>query len=252
METARYMRLQRASAWCGFVLLAGFIIAYAVGNLLKPMDPTWSAQEAVNFLQDNRTGILACVAIMVLTVPFEYPFVVVTSLQMRRIEGGWGILSMTQVLTGVVAPIGFFFPLAILAAAAYRPDAHSPDVLLAMTDTFNLMLVGNACIFVLQVWSIGYAALIDRRSRPIFPRWFGWLNLVLGVLLIPGAFVFVTKTGPFAWNGLLANMIPTVAYFIWKVATPALLLRAVKHEEAEAGGAEQEAGQGEEAQLATS
>jgi hypothetical protein len=46
---------------------------------------------------------------MVLAVPFEYPFVVVTSWQLRRIEGGWGMLSMIQLTTGVVAPIGFFF-----------------------------------------------------------------------------------------------------------------------------------------------
>ncbi|MER5754541.1 hypothetical protein [Streptomyces sp. NPDC002088] len=248
MEHARYMRLQRGSAWCGFVLFVGFLAAYSVGNLLSPMDPTMTAKDAVDFLTDNQTGILTAVAIMVLMVPFEYPFVVVTSLQMRRIEGGWGLLSMTQVLTGVVAPIGFFFPLAILSAAAYRPEAHSPDVLLAMTDTFNLMYVGNACIFVLQVWSIGYAALIDRRAKPIFPRWFGWLNIVLGIVLIPGAFVYLNKTGPFAWNGAFAYMLPSVAYFIWKVATPTLLLRAIKHEEAETAG--QRAGQ-EETQLAT-
>lgn len=233
MEQARYMRLQRASAWCGFILFAGFLLAYSVGNILSPMDPTMNAEDAAAFLTENQTRILACVAIIVLTVPFEYPFVVVTSLQMRRIEGGWGLLSMTQVLTGVVAPIGFFFPLAILSAAAYRPEEHSPDVLLAMTDMFNLMYVGNACIFVLQVWAIGYAALIDRREKPIFPKWFGWLNIVLGVVLIPGAFVYLNKTGPLAWNGLLAYMLPSAAYFIWKIATPAMLLRAIKREEAE-------------------
>lgn len=248
MRQDLYMRLQRYSAWCGFILMAGFIVAYAVGNLLTPMDPTMTPDEVVTFLKDNQTGILTCVAIMVLTVPFEYPFVVVTSLQLKRIEGGWGLLSMTQVLTGVVAPIGFFFPLAILSAAAYRPEVHSADVLSAMTDTFNLMLVGNACIFVLQVWSIGYGAFIDRRDKPVFPRWFGWLNLVLGVFLIPGAFVFITKTGPFAWNGLLANVIPTLVYFVWKIATPIVLLRAIKHEEAELAE-----GKGQsEAQLATS
>ncbi|GAA4009001.1 hypothetical protein OG252_08105 [Streptomyces sp. NBC_01352] len=233
MHQDRYMKLQRFSAWCGFILLVGFMAAYTTGGLITPMDPTLSSDEVVEWLKDNQTGILACVAIMVLTVPFEYPFVVVTSLQLKRIEGGWGLLSMTQVLTGVVAPIGFFFPLAILSAAAYRPERHSADVLSAMVDIYWLMLVGNACIFVLQVWCIGYGALIDRRAKPIFPRWFGWLNIVLGVALIPGAFVYLNKTGPFAWNGLLAYLIPTIVYTIWKIATPAMLLRAIKHEEAE-------------------
>ncbi|MET7680495.1 hypothetical protein [Streptomyces sp. NPDC005423] len=237
MRQDQHFRLERASAWCGFVLLIGFIVAFSLGHLITPLDPTTSPQGVVAFLTDHRTGILACTTIMVLVVPFEYPFVVVTSMQMRRIEGGWGLLSMIQLTTGVVAPIGFFFPLAILSAAAYRPQSHSADVLTAMSDMYWLMLVGNACIFVLQVWSIGYAALIDTRSRPVFPRWFGYLNLVLGVLLIPGAFVYLTKTGPFAWNGLLANILPSLVYFVWKIATPIMLLRAVKAEEAEAAEA---------------
>ncbi|KPI18895.1 hypothetical protein OK074_1359 [Actinobacteria bacterium OK074] len=234
MRKDLHFRLERLSAWCGFVLLVGFIVAFSVGHLIPALDPASSPKEVVAFLTDHRTGILAATAIMVLLVPFEYPFVVVTSMQMRRVEGGWGLLSMTQALTGVVAPIGFFFPMAILSAAAFRPEAHSADVLSAMSDIFWLMLTGNACIFVLQVWSIGYASFIDHRAKPVFPRWFGWLNIVLGVLLIPGAFVFLTDSGPFAWNGLLANVIPSLVYFVWKIATPIVLLRAIKSEEEEA------------------
>ncbi|MEU9456188.1 hypothetical protein [Streptomyces sp. NPDC048277] len=236
MRKDLYLRLERVSAWCGFVLLVGFIAAFSAGDILTPMSPTKSPADIVTFLQDHRTGILWCVVLMVLTVPFEYPYVIVTSLQMRRVEGGWGLLSMIQLTTGVVAPLGFFFPLAILSAAAYRPEIHSPDVLAAMSDIFWLMLVGNACIFVLQVWSIGYASFVDRRERPVFPRWYGWLSLVLGVLLIPGAFVYLFKTGPLAWNGVLANTIPMLTYFVWKIATPIVLLRAIKSEEQELAG----------------
>ncbi|MEU6200752.1 hypothetical protein [Streptomyces sp. NPDC047061] len=236
MRKDLYLKLERISAWCGFVLLVGFVAAFAAGGILTPMSPTKSPADIVTFLHDHRTGILWCVVLMVLTVPFEYPYVIVTSLQMRRVEGGWGLLSMIQLTTGVVAPLGFFFPLAILAAAAYRPDIHSPDVLAAMSDMFWLMFVGNACIFVLQVWSIGYASFVDRRERPIFPRWYGWLSMVLGALLIPGAFVFLFKTGPLAWNGILANTIPMFTYFIWKISTPIVLLRAVKSEEQELAG----------------
>ncbi|GGN43923.1 hypothetical protein [Streptomyces fuscichromogenes] len=238
MRKDLYLRLERISAWCGFVLLVGFVAAFSAGGILTPMSPTKSPADIVTFLHDHRTGILWCVVLMVLTVPFEYPYVIVTSLQMRRVEGGWGLLSMIQLTTGVVAPLGFFFPLAILAAAAYRPEIHSPDVLAAMSDTFWLMFVGNACIFVLQVWSIGYASFVDRRERPVFPRWYGWLSMVLGVLLVPGAFVFLFKTGPLAWNGILANTIPMLTYFVWKIATPVVLLRAVRSEEQELAGTE--------------
>ncbi|MBY8860901.1 hypothetical protein K7711_30805 [Nocardia sp. CA2R105] len=242
MNRHTYFRLERISAWFGFLLLVGFVIAFALAGILTPMDPNLAPDQVRDFIIQHKGGILAATSIMVLAVPFEYPYVVVTSLQMRRIEGGWGILSMIQLLTGVVAPIGFFFPMAVLSAAAFHPERHSVDMLSTMNDLFWLMFVGDACIFVLQVWSIGYAALIDRRgkgeqgakgAKPVFPRWYGWLSIVLGVLLIPGAFVFMFKSGPLAWNGLLANTIPTLVYFVWKIATPILLLKAVKNEEKE-------------------
>ncbi|WP_330255770.1 hypothetical protein OG874_15085 [Nocardia sp. NBC_00565] len=233
MEQSVHFRLQRWSAWSGFLVLVAMLIAYGIGDLLSPMSPTMSQGEVVDFLIKNQHGILICVAIMVLTVPFEYPYVVVTSMQMKRVEGGWGWLSMVQLTTGVVAPTGFFYPLAILAAAAYRPESHSPDVLSAMTDIFWLMYVGNACIFVLQVWSIGLASYLDKRAKPIFPRWYAHLSMLLGVLLIPGAFVFLNKTGPLAWNGILAQGLPALAYLVWKIATPLVLLKAIKGEEAE-------------------
>ncbi|MDG9724358.1 hypothetical protein [Streptomyces sp. DH41] len=53
------------------------------------------------------------------------------------------------------------------------------------------------------------------------------------MLLIPGAFVFLNRTGPFAWNGLLAYLIPTIAYAVWKIATPYVLLKAISSEEKE-------------------
>ncbi|MFF3567499.1 hypothetical protein [Nocardia jiangxiensis] len=239
MNRQTYFRLERLSSWFGFVLLIGMAAAFAAAGLLSPMDPNLSQEQVRDFLVEHRTGILAATAVIVLVVPFEYPYVVVTSLQMRRIEGGWGILSMIQILTGVVAPIGFFFPMAVLSAAVYHVERHSLEMLSTLNDMFWLMYVGDACIFVLQVWAIGYAALLDRRGRngstakPVFPRWYGWLSIVLGILLIPGAFVFLFKTGPLAWNGVLASGIPTIVYFIWKIATPILLLRGVKTEEQE-------------------
>lgn len=234
------LKLQRIGAWSGFLLLAAFIVAFVTAGIMPPMSPTMSPEDVVAFLIDHKTGILLCVVIMVLAVPFEYPYVVVTSLQLRRIEGGWGMISMVQALTGVVAPLGFFFPLAILAAAAYRPESHSADVLTAMTDIFWLMLVGNACIFVLQVWSIGFGAIIDKRPTPIFPRWYAYFSFLLGFLLIPGAFVYLFKTGPLAWNGLFAFWIPSMVYFAWKIATPIVLLKAVKHEAEEVAAAKAE------------
>ncbi|MEU4658412.1 hypothetical protein AB0G32_31540 [Streptomyces sp. NPDC023723] len=231
MDEKLKFRFYRLSVWCGAAVAVANTLAFSViGKLTPPVAPTDSAATVTQFMTDNRTGILWAVVLMGVVVPLFYPFAVITSLQMRRIEGGWGLLSMIQLTTAVVAPTGWLYPLAVLATAAYRPE-RDPELIRLLSDQFWLTYVGVAVIFVVNVASIGIAALIDRGPEPVFPRWFGWLNLVLAVLFLPGVFVYVVTDGPFAWNGTYAMYIPTVAFVIWKVSMIVVLLRAVKTEE---------------------
>lgn len=229
------LKFQRYSAWSGFLVM--FVVGvcfFSLAKLQPPLDPNSTPEFIKQFLIDNRTGILWSIVIISFVVPFEYIFVVTTSWQMNRIEGGWGLLSMTQLLTGVVAPIGFMYPLFVMGTAAYRPEERSPEILQVLTDLFFFMYVGFALVYVLQVIVLGIATLIDKRDKPVFPRWFGYLNFFLGVVLAPGAFIFIFKDGPLAWNGLFTFWLPSMAYLVWKIATPILLLKAIKSEAEEA------------------
>jgi len=170
---------------------------------------------------------------MGICAPLFYAFAVITSLQIRRIEGGWGLLSMIQLTTAVVAPTGWLYPMAVLATAAYRPE-RSPDLMLLISDQFWLTYVGVAVIFVLNVAVIGLSALVDRRANPVFPRWFGYLNLFLALTFLPGVFIYLFTAGPLAWNGLFALWIPACAFPVWKISMIVVLLKAVKSEEREA------------------
>lgn len=233
MDDSVKFRLYRMSVWCGAIVLVAFTVAFTImGKLTPPISPTAGAEQVTRFLTENRDGILWAVVIMGVFAPLFYPFAVITSLQMRRIEGGWGLLSMVQLTTAVVAPTGWLYPLAVLATVTYRPG-RDPDLVLLLSDQFWLTYVGVAVIFVLNVVVIGISALVDRRPQPVFPRWFGYLSFLLGLLLFPGVFVYVAPSGPFAWNGLFAMMVPAVAFVIWKVVIIVLLLRAVESEERE-------------------
>jgi hypothetical protein len=234
MELKTKFRLHRMSVWAGVVVLIANLVAFfVVGKLFPPISPTSTAAEVTAFLTENRSGILWAVVIMGIFAPFFYAFAVVTSLQIRRIEGGWGILSMIQLTTAVVAPTGWVYPMAVLATAAYRPD-RNPELLLMMSDQFWLTYVGVAVIFVLNVASIGLAAIVDKRANPVFPRWFGYLNFFLALSFFPGVFIYIFTEGPLSWNGLFALWIPACAFPVWKIAMIICLLKAVKSEEKEA------------------
>ncbi|TDV55988.1 hypothetical protein [Actinophytocola oryzae] len=234
MDDRVKFRLYRMSVWCGVVVLVAFTVAFTVvGSLTPPISPTASAEQVTDFLTEHRSGVLWAVVIMGVFAPLFYPFAVVTSLQMRRIEGGWGLLSMVQLTTAVVAPTGWLYPLAVLATVTYRPG-RDPQLVLLLSDQFWLTYVGIAAIFVVNVAVIGVSALVDRRPEPVFPRWFGYFNFVVALALLPGVFVYVSSSGPFAWDGLFAMMLPAVAFVVWKVLMIVYLLRAVRSEEREA------------------
>lgn len=238
MELKTKFRLHRMSVWAGVVVLIANLLAFfVVGKLFPPISPTATAVEVAAFLTENRTGILWAVVIMGIFAPFFYAFAVITSLQIKRIEGGWGLLSMIQLTTAVVAPTGWVYPMAVLATAAYRPD-RNPELLLMMSDQFWLTYVGVAVIFVLNVATIGLAALVDRRPNPVFPRWFGYMNFFLALTFFCGVFVYLFTEGPLAWDGLFALWIPACAFPVWKIAMIICLLKAVKSEEQEALEAE--------------
>ncbi|MCX4815206.1 DUF4386 domain-containing protein [Streptomyces sp. NBC_01239] len=233
MDEKLKFRLYRFSVWCGLAVMVANTVAFSVlGHLTPPPSPSDSPQQIAAFLVEHRTGILWAVVLMGLVVPLFYPFAVITSLQMRRIEGGWGLLSMVQLTTGVVAPTGWLYPLAVLATAAYRPD-RDPKLMQLLSDQFWLTYVGVAVIFTVNVWSIGVAALVDRREKKIFPRWFGWLNIVLGLVFLPGVFCYAVTSGPFAWNGFFPLYVPSIAFIVWKISMLVILMRAVKSEERE-------------------
>ena len=60
-----------------------------------------------------------------------------------------------------------------------------------------------------------------------FPRWFGYYTAWTALMFEAGALAFLTRSGPFAWNGLLAFWSPVVTFFAWMIVTAVLLFRAI-------------------------
>src|SRR5262249_46808293 len=69
--------------------------------------------------------------------------------------------------------------------------------------------------------------LMDRRQRPIFPRWLGYYNLWVALMFTPGTFTVFFHNGPLAWNGLIAWYLPLAVFATWLVINPIYLSKAV-------------------------
>jgi hypothetical protein len=227
------LKLQRIAAWGGIAMLALFFVFFMlVAGLIPPLSPTLSAQQVTDFLIANKLRVRVGVAFTLLAACVALPWLATICLRVRRVEGKWGVLSVTQIFAGVIFVPGFLFPLMVLSAAAFRPEERDPQITQTLNDVFWLMFVGIVGTLIVQALVLMTAAFVDRTEPGTFPRWFGYLNAWYALLAVPGGAVMIFNEGPLAWNGVFAFWIPLVAFSVWMIAVTVVLLQSIKAEQA--------------------
>jgi hypothetical protein len=227
------LKLQRIAAWGGIAMLALFFVFFMlIANLIPPLSPMASAQAITDFLIANKLRVRVGVAFTLLAACVALPWLATICLRVRRVEGKWGVLSVTQIFAGVIFVPGFLFPLMVLSAAAFRPEERDPQITQALNDVFWLMFVGIVGTLIVQALVLTTASFIDRTEPRTFPRWFGYLNAWYALLALPGGAVMIFNDGPLAWNGVFAFWVPLVAFSVWMIAVTVVLLQSISAEQA--------------------
>ena len=93
------------------------------------------------------------------------------------------------------------------------------------------MLVIPGLVGMVQYGVTGIIILLDKRDAPILPRWVGYVSIWVGLLSLPGVLIPFFKSGPFAWNGILAFWLPAILFGIMLNILTWAMLRAAKHPE---------------------
>jgi hypothetical protein len=226
------LKLQRIAAWGGIAMLAMFFLFFMlIAGLIPPLSPTASAQSIADFLVTNKLRVRIGLAFSMLAACVALPWLATICVRVRRVEGKWGVLSVTQIFAGVIFVPGFLFPMMVLAAAAFRPEERDPQITQALSDVFWLMFIGIVGTLVVQALVLTTASFIDHTQPGTFPRWFGYLNAWYALLALPGGAVVIFNDGPLAWNGVFAFWIPLVAFSVWMVAVTVVLLKSIKAEQ---------------------
>lgn len=227
------LRLQRIGAWCGTVMIVVYGTFFSgVARLFPPLSPGSSAEEITGFFVDHKLWVRFGVAGSLLALALALPFLAALVLRIRRVEGRFGMLSMTQLFAATVFVPALLFPLFFLAVAAFRPETRPAETTLMLNDLFWLWFIGIVGTIVMQNITLAIASFIDRTDPPTFPRWYGYLNLWVAMLSLPGAVVVVFNDGPLAWNGVFAFYIPGVALTAWLFGTTYVMVTSIRAQEA--------------------
>jgi len=224
---------QRLMAYCGVTSLVVLLIGmWAIAGFVPPPGPNKSLEEIVAVYADHgariRFGlIVACAGVTLLG-----PWTATIAIQMRRVEGEFAPLALTQAMLGAVLIVEFYVPSAMWMAAAFRPEVD-PAFTYRLHDLASITFVALPWSAALQAILLAIAILQDKHDQPVFPRWLGYLSLWAAISFLPGAFNSLAKTGVIAWNGVLAWWLGLIAFGIWILAVSFCLLRdAIPHQEA--------------------
>ena len=231
-------RVQMGSAWCAIVFMAVFGLGFWVlAGFIPPPSPAMSAVQITRQFQGNTTGIRVGMVVMEFGAALLLPWGAAIAVQMKRIEGRHTVLTYTQIMAGSLFVLEFVYPIMFWLVAAFRPH-QSALVLQHFNDLAWLTFLGVVTTAIVQVFVIGIIVLRDKRPNPVFPRWFAYFNFWCGTLFCPASLIVFFHHGAFAWNGFISWWMVATVFFVWMLVMTIMLMRAIRHQEAEEASGE--------------
>jgi hypothetical protein len=223
------LMMERFGAWSGLIFLMIFGLGWLIlARFIPPISPSLDADQVAAIFQERRTALLFASVIMMFSVLFLFPCFALLILIVHKIEQRIGMVTVMFALTCATAIVLNFYTPLNFSAAAFRPERSHEAILLA-SDLGFLQFMGGIPLFILMWFLMAYAVLwLSPKKDPILPRWFGYLNLWIGILYIPELLIYFFKTGPFAWDGLVGFWIPAILFTIYYLTIPFVCLPAIK------------------------
>jgi len=222
-NTITHPKIQMFGAWSGIYYSVLLLIGWwLVADFVPAHLPSAGKEEIAAIFQQDTMKIRIGMVICMFAAMFMIPFGAAVSTQIARIEGKAGVLTYSCVMGCFGNAMLSFYPPIWWLIAAYRPE-RSAEIIYIFNDVAWLQFIGGLTVFLPILGSMAIAALIDKSEDRVFPRWSGYLCIWIFVLTLPGQLLFFFKTGPFAWNGLIAFWVPVTVFFVWFVVTFYLL-----------------------------
>jgi len=231
MDPRTKLKFELIAAFSGVIFVPLYPIAWAwIGKAQPPLSFGLTAQQTADFYLSNSHRIVLGMAAAAIIGGLWIPWTGQLTTVLRRIEGPDGsTFTTTQVVGGVLTAWAFIGTPVIWLLPAFRQDAD-PQVIRSFSDFAYLTFNATFIISTMQAVAAGVLALADKRERPVFPRWAGWLAVVCGLsFAVVGITPFVSSGGPFSLEGWFAGWIPGTLFFVWTTVTTYYMVKDTRY-----------------------
>jgi hypothetical protein len=216
MDKVLTRRIELIAAWCGlgylFLLLVGWLF---VAGFLPMHRPSAGAEEIAQIFRTDNVRIRIGMVIVMWAAVCMIPFGALMANHVARFEAPRRTMTFTFIMAAFANAMLTFYPPLWWITASFRAGERSADLTYLLNDVAWLQFLGGLSLIMPMFVIIPVLALCDKSPQAVFPRWVGFLNLWIFVLVLPGQLLFFFYDGPFAWNGLIAIWIPLTGFAIW-------------------------------------
>ena len=225
-------RTARLLTWSGPFMIVNLLAGMVSVHFIPPPSPAKSPEKIATMFQHHHVAIVFSCVVMMFGWLCWATFCPTVMALLRKNETGPPVITYAS-----VALIGggmVFFEMIPLTwcVAAYRAGSISPEIIRTLNDWAWFNFLFSAPPFLVWFILVAVAVLSDHSDTPVYPRWIGYCNIWLAVIALPAMCIGFFKTGPLAWNGLLAFYIPVGAFAIWFTVMTITTFRAIDAEEA--------------------
>jgi hypothetical protein len=222
----------KRDVWIVFWIVPAFytlfgVIFFALAKVMPPPRPDVTTGQKAEFFELHGPTIQIGFTLLILVVGGAGVSNGIVLFHMKRMTVGsvfaYGYMASMAVgaLPGCLL-VAFCFLTATLRAG------RDPEILALLYDLGLLSYVGSLGCFSVAYVVFAVAILYDKSG--IFPKWLAYVTvwqIVTEVMAVP---VFISKAGPFAWNGSISFYMGTVIFGIWLSCLIVFLKKATERQ----------------------
>lgn len=225
----------KRDVWLVFWIVPAFytafgLIFFLLARVMPPPRPDVGSADTVSFFHSHAATIQVGFALLVLIIGGAGVSNGIVVYHMKRMTVG-SVMAYTYLgAMSVGALPGCLLVAFCFLVATFRPD-RDPALLSLLYDLGLLSYVGSLGCFSTAYFAFAVAIFYDRNN--IFPKWLAYISIWQIVTEVMATPVFISKAGPFAWNGAISFWMGVVVFGVWLMCLIAFLKKATALEPAD-------------------
>ena len=220
-------RLSKAAAWSCVGYIVIFVIGWGIlGRNIPPYPASLSADEIARIYREHSTAFRIGFASTTAGCALYASWSVGLFRVLRAIDPSRSLIpAYLQLIGGALTVVPPMLADVIWLTAAFRPETD-PAITRTLVDLGWMVFDITWSVTLLQYVGFLLAVFLDRRSKPLYPRWLGWLGVWFGCEFVLMIIMPFFRSGPFGWGGIFNYWIPYLGPFVWMILVVVYTLKA--------------------------